>query len=117
MCGRCLSAGIVRTGKFIMYPHNYQTPLLPTKMLSDSILPADIRPAAVMPGASQPRHMLLTGATGLLGAYLLRTLLDETQADVYCLVRAANGYALARIRPNLAGYGLWQSSLSGRIHA
>ena len=86
-------------------------------MLPDSILPADIRPAAAMPDASEPRHVLLTGATGFLGAYLLRTLLDETQADVYCLVRAANGDALARIRQNLERYGLWQSSLSERIHA
>src|SRR5205807_3863953 len=115
MCGRCLSAGIARTGKLTMYPHNYQTPLLPTKMLSDSVLPADIRPPAVMPGASQPRHVLLTGATGFLGAYLLRTLLDETEADVYCLVRATTGDALARIRQNLERYGLWQSSLSERI--
>ena len=76
-----------------MHLHNYQTALLPIKMLSDSVLPADICPAAVMPIISEPRNVLLTGATGFLGAYLLRALLDETEADVYCLARAVNGEA------------------------
>ncbi|MEU4164780.1 amino acid adenylation domain-containing SDR family oxidoreductase [Actinoplanes sp. NPDC026670] len=36
------------------------------------------------------RHapVLLTGATGFLGGYLLRQLVDTTDADIYCLVRA-----------------------------
>ena len=49
-----------------MHLHNYQTALLPIKMLSDSVLPADICPAAVMPIISEPRNVLLTGATGFL---------------------------------------------------
>jgi thioester reductase-like protein len=38
----------------------------------------------------QFRHILLTGATGYLGAYLLRELLQKTKARLYCLVRSAN---------------------------
>ncbi|MFJ1639049.1 amino acid adenylation domain-containing protein [Streptomyces sp. NPDC088256] len=36
------------------------------------------------------RDILLTGATGFLGAYLLRDLLAHTRARVHCLVRAEN---------------------------
>lgn len=32
--------------------------------------------------------IFLTGATGILGAYLLKELLETTDSDVYCLVRA-----------------------------
>ncbi|MFH9369186.1 amino acid adenylation domain-containing protein [Streptomyces anulatus] len=34
--------------------------------------------------------VLLTGATGFLGSYLLRDLLEQTDARVHCLVRAGN---------------------------
>ena len=51
----------------------------------------------------QPRTLLLTGATGFLGLYLLGELLTQTQAQIYCLVRA-NDAAAARQRLQ----GLWQ---------
>jgi fengycin family lipopeptide synthetase D len=35
----------------------------------------------------QPQHVLLTGATGFLGIYLLRELLTQTSASIYCLMR------------------------------
>lgn len=38
----------------------------------------------------QNNKCLLTGATGYLGAYLLRELLEETEMEIYCLVRAAS---------------------------
>jgi hypothetical protein len=34
------------------------------------------------------RHVLLTGATGFVGSFLLRELLAQTDAEVHCLVRA-----------------------------
>ncbi len=33
-------------------------------------------------------HLLLTGVTGVLGAHLVKTLLRETDSNLYCLVRA-----------------------------
>jgi thioester reductase-like protein len=39
---------------------------------------------------SPPRHILLTGATGFVGAFLLYELLQRTQAKIHCLVRANN---------------------------
>ncbi|MER5729804.1 amino acid adenylation domain-containing protein [Streptomyces sp. NPDC002138] len=35
-----------------------------------------------------PRHVLLTGASGFLGAHMLRALLDRTDAELHLLVRA-----------------------------
>ncbi len=37
---------------------------------------------------NQFNQLLLTGVTGFLGVYLLRTLLDRTSAEIHCLVRA-----------------------------
>lgn len=36
---------------------------------------------------TDPRAILLTGATGFVGSHLLAELLGTTQADIYCLVR------------------------------
>ncbi len=63
-----------------------------------------------------PRHILLTGATGFLGAFLLRELLDRTAADVHCLVRAESVEAgRVRLRQTLQTYSLWQDDLGDRI--
>jgi thioester reductase-like protein len=52
------------------------------------------------------RHVLLTGATGFVGAHLLKELLESTDAIVYCLVRAHGEVgALIRLRENLQRYG------------
>ncbi len=54
-----------------------------------------------------PRRWLLTGATGYLGAFLLRGLLDRGVERVHGLVRARDeAQGLARVRENLARYGL-----------
>jgi thioester reductase-like protein len=81
---------------------------------ADLELPADV---VVTPGeaARTPRHVLLTGATGLVGGYLLRALADATDAQIWCLVRAAAGQGLARVRANLERYGLWHGALAKRI--
>lgn len=44
------------------------------------------------------RNILLTGATGSLGGYILRSLLEKTDAKIYCLIRAADdAQAAARL--------------------
>ena len=82
-------------------------------MLADAILPADIVPAC-----SQGRvtdDVLLTGSTGFVGAYLLRSLLRDTPAVVYCLVRSDGTEASARVHRNLEQYGLWEEYFAPRI--
>ena len=49
------------------------------------------------PGWRRPGQVLLTGATGFLGAHLLRELVEATGATVHCLVRA-DDQAAARAR-------------------
>jgi amino acid adenylation domain-containing protein/thioester reductase-like protein len=54
-----------------------------------------------------PREILLTGATGFLGAHLLRELLAATDARVWCLVRAGDETeVLLRIAQAAARYEL-----------
>lgn len=46
-----------------------------------------------------PRSILLTGVTGFVGIHLLEELLNTTEADIYCLVRAQDTYhAMEKIR-------------------
>jgi len=82
-------------------------------MLADAILPADI-----VPTCSQdqlPDDVLLTGSTGFVGAYLLHSLLRDTPAVVYCLVRPNGTEGSARVRRNLMQYGLWKEHFAARI--
>ena len=86
---------------------------------ADCVLPSDIRPGVTpAPPSTRPR-ILLTGATGFLGAHLLQTLLAETDAEVYCLVRdsGCDHSPGARIRRGLERYGLWDDAAWPRIHA
>lgn len=63
-----------------------------------------------------PQTVFLTGATGFLGAFLLHELLHQTQARVFCLVRAKNTRdGFARLRATFAKYGLPVASLEGRV--
>ncbi|BAT56666.1 amino acid adenylation domain-containing protein (plasmid) [Nostoc sp. NIES-3756] len=65
---------------------------------------------------SEPENVFLTGVTGFLGAYLLYELLSQTQANIYCLVRAKNNYeGYLRIQNNLKNYELWNENQSNRI--
>jgi thioester reductase-like protein len=66
---------------------------------------------------ADPEAVLLTGATGFLGAFLLRDLLEQTRARVVCLVRAASAEeALARILANLERHRLpLPAGAAGRI--
>ncbi|RUT04340.1 non-ribosomal peptide synthetase [Dulcicalothrix desertica PCC 7102] len=60
--------------------------------------------------------VLLTGATGFLGAFLLNELLQRTRADIYCLVRANNiEYGKQKIQSSLESYLLWDEKFSQRI--
>jgi len=90
----------------------------PTYIKAEPILDATIVPGDTPPvmHTTDPRTIFLTGATGFLGAFLLAELLQRTRATILCLVRA-NGVddGLARIRNNLAHYGLWQERFGSRV--
>ncbi len=65
-----------------------------------------------------PREVLLTGATGFLGSFVLRELLDSTRARIYCLVRASQDtQAEMRVIDSLRDYGLAEDADLSRIVA
>jgi len=81
---------------------------------AEATLPADIVGGPVEP--TDPRAILLTGATGFLGGYLLADALRHTEARVFCLVRAKDDAdALARIERTLRGYEQWRPEFADRI--
>ena len=64
----------------------------------------------------EPKQIFLTGATGFLGAFLLEDLLKQTQANIYCLVRATSLEAgKQKICDNLTHYSLSDRSFDSRI--
>ncbi|MFG2677239.1 amino acid adenylation domain-containing protein [Streptomyces sp. NPDC048445] len=83
-----------------------------TRRQAESLLPAPRRP--LRPSA----RPLLTGASGFLGAFLLRDLIETTEGPVDCLVRARDSHSAAhRLRANLERYGLWRPRYEDLIHA
>lgn len=98
--------------KSISYAQSFET-------LRDSVppifQPAD--PAAIQGGGSHT--VLLTGATGFLGAYIIKDTL-ERKSDGIKLVAHVRGVkdpkaAYDRLRRSLKSYGLWQDDWSERI--
>ncbi|WP_271219351.1 non-ribosomal peptide synthetase [Streptosporangium carneum] len=105
---------------------------------AEAVLPADVvvrarvsgtgagegdAPAARARGAERepwrsgpPGTVLLTGATGFLGAHLTAELLARTPARLVCLVRADSAaHALRRVRDNLTRHGLDPAVLGDRV--
>lgn len=77
-----------------------------TDLAGEAVLDPAIRPDEL---AAEPRrrpaHVLLTGATGFLGAFLLVELLRRTEAVIHCLVRCGSVKdGIRRIDHNLAAY-------------
>jgi thioester reductase-like protein len=88
-----------------------------TAMLADSELPESIHPAG-SPSPATPRTVLLTGATGFLGAFTLAALLRETDARVICLTRCRDTTEGARrVQTALQRYGLGSGADLDRVIA
>ncbi|KDA42837.1 amino acid adenylation domain-containing protein [Frankia sp. BMG5.23] len=90
-----------------------------TRLDEDALLSDDVDAAGLPAGRHHdPRVVLLTGATGYLGAFLLEQLLRQTEADVLCLVRAPDGKAaFRRIEESMRQYLIWDEEFRGRIQA
>lgn len=62
------------------------------------------------------RAFLLTGATGFLGAHLLCEILQSSDTNVYCLVRAASlEEGRQKLKKVLMSYLLWKDTYNTRI--
>lgn len=95
---------------------------LPAIMRADSTLPPEIFPSeSEMTPLQEAKNILLTGATGFLGAFLLRDLLESTTAKIICLVRSNKpapedrSAGIAKLRQNMLDLGLWRDNIMDRI--
>lgn len=89
------------------------------RMLGDAVLPERIRPRRPTPalrsaGLAQAAHVLLTGATGFLGRWIVKEIVDRSQAVVTCLVRAGRD-PRGRLFASLTGTGLDAATFDRRI--
>lgn len=88
-------------------------------LAAEAVLDQTIKIENVIPSTVSLNNILLTGATGFIGAFLLYELLRTTQAKIHCLIRAENTEsAKDKIRKSLQSYNLceqWQDSFSNRI--
>ncbi|MEW6028989.1 MAG: amino acid adenylation domain-containing protein [Chloroflexota bacterium] len=83
---------------------------------AEAQLDADIAAGDLVYHHADPKKILLTGATGFVGAFLLNDLLTMTSAEIYCLLRADDlEQGLKRLKRNLDSYQLWDESLAHRI--
>ena len=91
---------------------------VPPRVAEDLLLDPAITPLGPGPIASprEARQILLTGATGFLGAFLLDQLLSRTTAEIVCLVRASDEVsAKRRVLKNLSRYSLSPSQAAERV--
>ncbi|KAH6606911.1 linear gramicidin synthase subunit d [Trichoderma cornu-damae] len=95
---------------------------LPAVLRADAVLPEDIHAAdAQMRRLSDAETVLLTGSTGYLGGFLLKYLLENTSAQILCMVRFTEPTedcrpaGMARIRKNLIDLGIWSDSMLVRM--
>ena len=87
------------------------------RLLADCQLPDDLRPSLRQRPTPATGNVLVTGATGFLGAWLVRRLMDEG-LHVTCLTRVRAGVnPMARVHANLERYGLWRDADASHITA
>jgi amino acid adenylation domain-containing protein/thioester reductase-like protein len=112
-------AGLAQAIAIVQQPHfgTAETTMPVPDLAVEASLDPCIRPE---PGSvthvTEADAILLTGATGFLGAFLLYELLQQTHADILCLVRASDTEAgQRRIQKRLEAYSLWQQNFISRI--
>jgi len=98
------------------------SPVIANRGPAAEVLPAEIVPPEGLPRTAVreggPRHVLLTGATGFLGAFVAAELCRRTGATVHCLVKADDDVrALGRLRARLEEAHLWHADLAARVVA
>ncbi|MFO0579330.1 MAG: amino acid adenylation domain-containing protein [Polyangia bacterium] len=83
-------------------------------LMAESVLDADIQPLGSEPAERRPRRILLTGATGFLGSYVLQELLrHDPGLQLQCLVRGPSlDSAVQRLHSIFVRNGLQTSQLA-----
>jgi thioester reductase-like protein len=96
-------------------PANFAPPYL--DLAAECVLDPTIQPAGVCNvSIENPKHIFITGGTGYLGAFIIKELLAETSASLYCLVRAVDTTeGKSKLQNNLQQYALWDDKYNDRI--
>ena len=105
-------AGLAQAIQLAQCPNSAPKTLDYSDLQADAILDAAIFPEVpFVDSIEAPQNILLTGATGFLGAFLLDELLQKTQANIYCLIRCASlEVGQQKLRRNLQRYSLLQAA-------
>lgn len=90
------------------------------KSLDDLVNTLDAKYEGADPDALSPSTgatFFLTGATGFLGAYLVKDILERENTKLITHIRGVKGInsAKERLTRSLKGYGLWQDSWADRV--
>ena len=86
----------------------------------EAVLPEDIKAVGGYEmNADECKNIFLTGATGFLGAFLIKDMLNrDSETKIYCLTRCADMYdGLERIKANMLKFKCWDNSFRHRIIA
>ncbi len=86
----------------------------------EAVLDPSIDAKGIVPVAktqyTHPKKIFLTGVTGFVGAFFLKTLIEKTEAKIYCLCRAkSKEEGLQRIIETLTKYLIWKPNDKNRI--
>ncbi|MBO3461046.1 thioester reductase domain-containing protein [Aetokthonos hydrillicola Thurmond2011] len=86
-------------------------------LAAEAVLESSIRPSSKsFEFTATLDNVFLTGGTGFLGAFIINELLHETNADIYCLVRASHQEeGKQKLKQNLQRYFVWEEEYSPRI--
>eukprot|EP01113_Clastostelium_recurvatum_P050636 TRINITY_DN962_c0_g1_i2.p1 TRINITY_DN962_c0_g1~~TRINITY_DN962_c0_g1_i2.p1 ORF type:complete len:1213 (+),score=256.62 TRINITY_DN962_c0_g1_i2:2420-6058(+) len=113
---RAIDVAITQNSPVFIPPDTSQAPPPP-------LLDPQVVPPGPGPGSSDDPVMasdvLLTGATGFLGAHLLHELIQAIpNANVYCIVRCDNqASGIERLERVLRSYEIWHDGMKGRVQA
>ncbi len=93
-------------------------PALPEiDLYREAELPADICPPRQIHAITDARHVLVTGATGFLGAHLVAELISIPGLEVTCIVKAnSEAEARERVTANLHKHALAREDVARRLH-
>jgi thioester reductase-like protein len=103
------------SGNGTVTPVNIAPPFL--DLAAEAVLDPTIQPSSISAlSVSNPKNIFLTGGTGYLGAFVIKELLEATQANIHCLVRAADvAEGKSKLEKNLQQYALWEDKYTSRI--
>jgi thioester reductase-like protein len=93
-----------------------ERPSMSEDKVSDVEVHSFVQPSGQYPSARLPaRSILVTGASGFLGANLLHDLLAGTAGNIFCLVRGSTeADGLLKVRSALQSQQLWSNVFQGR---